>query len=62
MILMISLIEKGRALPLFTRKSKKGHLPETMPIELLKLIKAIIPTGTEIQVGKSLLGIKNAFG
>ena len=31
-----------------TRKGKKGHLPETMHIELLKLVKVIIPTGTEV--------------
>jgi len=52
MTLMISLIYKSRALPLVwvTRKAKKGHLPETMHVELLKTVKAVIAEGTEVVI------------
>ena len=48
--LMVSMVYKGRALPLMwvTRKGKKGHFPQTMHIELIKRVKNIIPIGTEV--------------
>lgn len=48
--LMVSMIYKGRALPLLwvTRKGKKGHFPQNMHIELIKAVKNIIPKGTEV--------------
>jgi hypothetical protein len=50
MTLMVSVVYQGRALPLLwvTRKSKKGHFPEDMHVELIRLVKAIIPSGTEV--------------
>jgi len=52
MTLMVSILYKGRALPLLwlTRKGKKGHLPETMHIELIQAVKEIIPENTEVIV------------
>jgi len=48
--LMVSMIYKGRALPLMwvTRKGKKGHFPQTMHIELIKAVKNILPEGSEV--------------
>jgi hypothetical protein len=48
--LMIHVIYKGRALPLAwrVRKGPKGHFPEAMHIELIKLIAELIPEGTEV--------------
>jgi hypothetical protein len=48
--LVISMIYKGRALPLawLVVKGSKGHFPETAHIELLDRIKAIIPVETDV--------------
>jgi hypothetical protein len=48
--LMVSMIYKGRSLPLLwvTRKGKKGHFPQNMHIELIKSVRAIIPEGTAV--------------
>jgi len=48
--LMVSMIYKGRALPLLwiTRKGKKGHFPENMHVELINSVKAMIPELTEV--------------
>jgi hypothetical protein len=48
--LMIHVLYKGRALPLAwrVRKGPKGHFPEAMHIELIKLIAELIPEGTEV--------------
>ena len=48
--LMVSMIYKGRSLPLLwvTRKGKKGHFPQDMHIELIKSVQAIIPEGTNV--------------
>jgi len=48
--LMVSMIYKGRALPLLwvTRKGKKGHFPQDMHVELIKAVKNIVPEGTEV--------------
>ena len=48
--LMVSMIYKGRSLPLLwvTRKGKKGHFPQDMHIELIKSVQAIIPQGTAV--------------
>jgi hypothetical protein len=42
---MVSVIYKGRALPLLwiTRKGKKGHFPENMHIDLIQAVQEIIP-------------------
>lgn len=50
MTLMVSMVFQGRALPLLwvTRNSKKGHFPQTMHIELIQAVKAIIPELTEV--------------
>ena len=50
MTLMVSMVYQGRALPLLwlTRKSKKGHFPEDMHVELIRLVKAVVPFGTEV--------------
>jgi hypothetical protein len=48
--LMVSMIYKGRSLPLLwvTRKGKKGHFPQDMHVELIKSVHAIIPEGTAV--------------
>lgn len=48
--LMVSMIYKGRALPLLwvTRKGKKGHFPQEMHVELIKAVKNILPEGREV--------------
>lgn len=48
--LVVSLIYKGRAIPLLwlTRKGKKGHFPEQMHIDLLKAVHDLIPEGTQV--------------
>lgn len=50
MTLMVSMIYKGRSLPLLwvTRKGKKGHFPQEMHVELIKSVHAIIPEGTAV--------------
>ena len=48
--LMVSVLYKGRSLPLLwvTRKGKKGHFPESMHIELIKAVKELIPIGADV--------------
>jgi len=48
--LVVSMVYKGRALPLAWTvvKGSKGHFPETAHIELLDQIKAIIPAETDV--------------
>ena len=43
--LMVSMVYKGRALPLLwvTREGKKGHFPQKMHIELIRAVKEMIP-------------------
>jgi hypothetical protein len=50
--LVVSIVYKGRALPLLwvTRKGKKGHFPQQMPIDLIKAVQALIPRGTKVVV------------
>ena len=50
--LMVSIVYKGRALPLLwlTRKGKKGHFPETMHIELIQAIQELIPSNNDVIV------------
>jgi len=50
MCLMVSLIYKNRALPLswIVVKQKKGHLPEDLHIELIKMVKEFIPSDTNV--------------
>jgi DDE family transposase len=48
--LMIHVIYKGRALPLawVVRQCPKGHAPEALHIELVELIRELIPEGTKV--------------
>lgn len=48
--LMVSMVYKGRALPLLwvTRKGKKGHFPQQMHIELIRAVKEMIPKGSDV--------------
>lgn len=48
--LMISVIYKGRALPLAwrVRQVPKGHFPEDFHINLVELVMSVIPEGTEV--------------
>lgn len=48
--LVVSLVYKGRALPLawLVVKGNKGHFPETAHLELLDQLKAIIPAETDV--------------
>jgi hypothetical protein len=48
--LMIHVIYKGRALPLawIVRECPKGHAPEALHIELVELVRALIPEGTKV--------------
>ncbi len=48
--LMIHVIYKGRALPLawIVRKCPKGHSPEALHIELVKLVSELIPEETKV--------------
>ena len=48
--LVVSMVYKGRALPLAWTvvKGSKGHFPESAHIELLEQIKSIIPVETEV--------------
>jgi hypothetical protein len=43
--LMVSMVYKGRALPLLwiTREGKKGHFPQQMHVELIRAVKEMIP-------------------
>ena len=48
--LMVSVIYKGRALPIawLVREGKKGHFPEQMHIELIEQVKNLVPPGLEV--------------
>lgn len=48
--LVVSMVYKGRAIPLAWTvvKGSKGHFSETAHLELLAQIKAIIPAGTDV--------------
>ena len=48
--LVVSMVYKGRALPLawMVVKGNKGHFPESAHLELLAQVKAIVPTGTDV--------------
>ena len=48
--LMIHAIYKGRALPLawVVRQCPKGHAPEALHIELIELVRELIPEGTKV--------------
>jgi hypothetical protein len=48
--LMIHVIYKGRALPLawIVRQCPKGHCPESLHIELVELVRELIPAGTKV--------------
>lgn len=48
--LVVSVIYKGRALPLawVVVQGKKGHFPETAHLELLAQVKALIPAQTDV--------------
>jgi hypothetical protein len=50
--LVVSVIYKGRALPLLwvTRKGKKGHFPEQMHVDLIKAVREIIPDNAEVVI------------
>jgi hypothetical protein len=48
--LMLHVLYKGRALPLawIVRECPKGHSPEALHIELVEVIKELIPEGTKV--------------
>jgi hypothetical protein len=48
--LMIHVIYRGCALPLawVVRQCAKGHCPESLHIELVELVKELIPEGTKV--------------
>jgi len=48
--LMIHVIYQGRALPLawVVRQCPKGHAPEALHIELVELVRELIPEGTQV--------------
>ncbi len=50
MALLINVIYKGRALPIgwLVIKSKKGHLAEKYHIALLKVVKPLVPEGSQV--------------
>ncbi len=50
--LVVSIIYKGRALPLLwvTRKGKKGHFPEQMHMDLIKAVQELIPKKAQVIV------------
>jgi len=50
--LVVSIIYKGRALPLLwvTRKGKKGHFPQQMHIDLISAVRELIPEKTDVIV------------
>ena len=50
--LMVSVVYKGRALPLLwlTRKGKKGHFPEAMHIELIQALQQLVPADCDVIV------------
>ena len=50
--LMVSVVYKGRALPLLwlIREGKKGHFPEAMHIELIQAVRELIPSNSDVIV------------
>lgn len=48
--LMVSVIYKGRALPIawLVREGKKGHFPEQMHIDLIRQVQPLVPPGVEV--------------
>ena len=48
--LMIHVVYKGRALPLawVVRECPKGHAPESLHIQLVELVRDLIPEGTKV--------------
>src|SRR5712691_10638544 len=50
MALMLHVVYKGRALPLAwrVRQSPKGHCPEALHIEVVELMRQLIPEGTKV--------------
>jgi hypothetical protein len=48
--LMVSVLYKGRSIPVvwLTRKGKKGHFPESLHVELIKTLPALIPLGADV--------------
>jgi hypothetical protein len=48
--LMVSVVYKGRALPVawLVRQGKKGHFPEAMHIVLIEQVKGLLPPGAEV--------------
>ena len=50
--LVVSIVYKGRALPLLwvTRKGKKGHFPQQMHMDLIKAVQEIIPEKTKVVI------------
>jgi hypothetical protein len=49
-VLMLHVVYKGRALPLawIVRECPKGHAPESLHIQLVDLVKDLIPEGTRV--------------
>jgi hypothetical protein len=47
---MLHVIYQGRALPLawVVRQCPKGHCPEALPIELVELMRELMPAGTKV--------------
>jgi len=52
MVLMFSVIYKNRAIPVIwhVAKAKKGHLPESMHIDLIKRLAEVVPKDCEITI------------
>lgn len=48
--LMVSVVYRGRALPLMwvVRQGRKGHFPETMHVELIHEVSQLIPPGSDV--------------
>jgi hypothetical protein len=48
--LMISVVYRGRALPIawLVVKGKKGHFPETSHVELVNRVREIVPVGADV--------------
>jgi hypothetical protein len=48
--LMVSVVYRGRALPLMwvVRQGNKGHFPQTLPVELLHEVSQLIPAGSDV--------------
>lgn len=50
--LMASIVYKNRAIPIawLMRKGRKGHFKEQYHIELLEILKSILPSGTDVTI------------